>query len=333
MEGTRPDTTRPMVVLDDSCWLQYVVNAKPEAGPVNLPVPYAPQPSPSPYHIPAPLGNAGPLVAYSHHPYSCYEYDQPPLPAYKQVKKRKRLTPDKLSLLVSVFQNEQKPTADKRKQLSEQTGMTPREVQVWFQNRRAKWKRERAIEEKRSPMGNHPSSRPSHHACAVPDPLPSSLASQAAIAAPLGPAVELVGHSQSASLDSGWWPQPMGGTSFSYFPSSASSTPTPTPTSAPTSVATEYTSLLQLDLSIPVSASGFTPTPPDLVQPLLNGPWQPSPPILSNYTYPASQLVPPLPNNYPLATNGGTGTHSKRAADNAPGATMQAPGMFFPPFA
>ncbi|RKP39676.1 homeobox domain-containing protein, partial [Dimargaris cristalligena] len=56
-------------------------------------------------------------------------------------KKRKRLTPEKLTLLCSVFAHEQKPNAEKRKQLSDQTGMTPREVQVWFQNRRAKYKR------------------------------------------------------------------------------------------------------------------------------------------------------------------------------------------------
>ncbi|KAJ1985198.1 hypothetical protein H4R34_000157 [Dimargaris verticillata] len=332
MEGTQPNGTQRMVVLDDSYWLPYVMNAKPEVVPVNFHAPYAPQPSPSPFHVPAPLGNGGPLMAYSHHPYPYYEYDPPPLPAYKQVKKRKRLTPDKLNLLVSVFQNEQKPTADKRKQLSEQTGMTPREVQVWFQNRRAKWKRERAIEEKRSPMGSHMSSQPSPQVGTDADPLPSGLASQASTSASQGTAAKLVAHSQSASLDAGWWSQPMApmvSTPFAYYPSSASSTPTPT------SMATEYASLLQVDMSIPVAGPGpgFTHSPSNMAQPLLNGPLQPSPSALPNFTYPVSQLASPLPNNYPLTSSVGAGVQGKRTPDSASAVALQAPGMFYPPFA
>ncbi|KAJ1916565.1 hypothetical protein IWQ60_008065 [Tieghemiomyces parasiticus] len=141
-------------------WLPYVFSTKndvlgiePSHPIFNQPAPPRPQLDPQ---FPAPYLNLPPPSPY-------YEFDQPPLPPYKQVKKRKRLTPEKLTILLGVFQKEQKPNAEKRKQLSEQTGMTPREVQVWFQNRRAKMKRERAAEDKRSPMGTSLSARSSPH--------------------------------------------------------------------------------------------------------------------------------------------------------------------------
>ncbi|KAH9920062.1 homeobox domain-containing protein, partial [Fomitopsis serialis] len=50
-------------------------------------------------------------------------------------KHRKRTTRDQLKVLEIMFKEETKPSAAKRKMLSSQLGMTPREVQVWFQNR------------------------------------------------------------------------------------------------------------------------------------------------------------------------------------------------------
>ncbi|KAJ1653657.1 hypothetical protein IWQ61_006268 [Dispira simplex] len=146
-------------------WMPYMLTPKTDmfstdpAGGAFFNQPVPPRPPMDP-------GFPGHYLGIPHHPH-CYDYDNHhhhhhQLPPYKQVKKRKRLTPDRLALLVSVFQQEQKPNADKRRQLSEQTGMTPREVQVWFQNRRAKYKRERAIEDKRGPMGtSHSTDTPS----------------------------------------------------------------------------------------------------------------------------------------------------------------------------
>ncbi|CAI2172609.1 6236_t:CDS:2 [Funneliformis geosporum] len=64
------------------------------------------------------------------------------LPPYRQVKRRRRLTEEETSVLNNVFENEQKPDAATRAQLAQQLNMSSRAIQVWFQNRRAKVKRD-----------------------------------------------------------------------------------------------------------------------------------------------------------------------------------------------
>jgi hypothetical protein len=53
-------------------------------------------------------------------------------------KKRKRTAPDQLKVLEDIFNGHQHPNLLLRNQLAVQLGMTPRSVQIWFQNRRAK---------------------------------------------------------------------------------------------------------------------------------------------------------------------------------------------------
>ncbi|PVZ97367.1 hypothetical protein BB558_006671 [Smittium angustum] len=57
-------------------------------------------------------------------------------------KKRYRLAPEQTKRLVYEFGLNAKPDSDKRKELGKELGMHPRKVQIWFQNRRAKIKRE-----------------------------------------------------------------------------------------------------------------------------------------------------------------------------------------------
>eukprot|EP01129_Flabellula_baltica_P013399 TRINITY_DN61_c0_g1_i3.p1 TRINITY_DN61_c0_g1~~TRINITY_DN61_c0_g1_i3.p1 ORF type:complete len:172 (-),score=35.76 TRINITY_DN61_c0_g1_i3:90-605(-) len=57
-------------------------------------------------------------------------------------KKRHRTTPEQLRILESTFLREKTPDINLRKKLAAQLDMTPRRVQVWFQNKRAKEKRE-----------------------------------------------------------------------------------------------------------------------------------------------------------------------------------------------
>jgi hypothetical protein len=72
-----------------------------------------------------------------------------PAPAFynyrpNEVKHRKRTTRAQTKILEEQFKTTDKPDAATRGELSIRLGMTPREVQVWFQNRRAKEKKLRA---------------------------------------------------------------------------------------------------------------------------------------------------------------------------------------------
>lgn len=59
-------------------------------------------------------------------------------------KKRKRTSVINVSILEYVYENiTQFPSVDLREELSKRTGMTQRAIQIWFQNRRAKIKRQK----------------------------------------------------------------------------------------------------------------------------------------------------------------------------------------------
>ncbi|KAK9722100.1 hypothetical protein K7432_002912 [Basidiobolus ranarum] len=60
----------------------------------------------------------------------------------KEVKRRNRLNPRQVTRLMEVFEQTAKPKADIRHKLAEELGMHPRAVQIWFQNRRQKLKKE-----------------------------------------------------------------------------------------------------------------------------------------------------------------------------------------------
>ncbi|KAJ2753495.1 hypothetical protein IWQ56_006608, partial [Coemansia nantahalensis] len=57
-----------------------------------------------------------------------------------QVKHRRRTTKEQLALLEGTFKTTPKPSSEVRKSLAGRLSMTAREVQIWFQNRRAKQK-------------------------------------------------------------------------------------------------------------------------------------------------------------------------------------------------
>ncbi|KAH9060385.1 homeobox domain-containing protein [Lactarius deliciosus] len=73
------------------------------------------------------------------------------------IKTRKRTTPAQLEILEGVFVTDKKPNAPRRKELAKKLKMSPREVQVWFQNRRAK---EKKAHGKFLPTGSSPISPP-----------------------------------------------------------------------------------------------------------------------------------------------------------------------------
>ncbi|KAI9105646.1 homeobox domain-containing protein, partial [Phlyctochytrium arcticum] len=54
--------------------------------------------------------------------------------------KRKRASPEQLAALNEVFFKTIFPSTDLRNQLAQQLAMTPRAVQIWFQNKRQTWR-------------------------------------------------------------------------------------------------------------------------------------------------------------------------------------------------
>ncbi|KAJ0088548.1 hypothetical protein Patl1_32327 [Pistacia atlantica] len=59
---------------------------------------------------------------------------------YGSQEKKKRLTTDQLDSLERSFQEEIKLDPDRKMKLSRELGLQPRQIAVWFQNRRARWK-------------------------------------------------------------------------------------------------------------------------------------------------------------------------------------------------
>ncbi|KAI9014069.1 hypothetical protein DFJ74DRAFT_645092 [Hyaloraphidium curvatum] len=62
----------------------------------------------------------------------------------REVRRRRRLTPEETQLLLATFAHTQTPPAQMRAQLGARLHMSPRAIQIWFQNRRAKLKRQAA---------------------------------------------------------------------------------------------------------------------------------------------------------------------------------------------
>ncbi|WCJ34394.1 Homeobox-leucine zipper protein family [Euphorbia peplus] len=60
--------------------------------------------------------------------------------SYANQEKKKRLTSDQLDSLERSFQEEIKLDPDRKMKLSRELGLQPRQIAVWFQNRRARWK-------------------------------------------------------------------------------------------------------------------------------------------------------------------------------------------------
>ncbi|KAF7804356.1 putative homeobox-leucine zipper protein ATHB-51 [Senna tora] len=58
----------------------------------------------------------------------------------REMEKKKRLTSEQIESLERSFQEEIKLDPDRKMKLSRELGLQPRQIAVWFQNRRARWK-------------------------------------------------------------------------------------------------------------------------------------------------------------------------------------------------
>ncbi|XP_066531189.1 uncharacterized protein [Hoplias malabaricus] len=74
------------------------------------------------------------------------------LPSAPKKKTRTSYSVDQLEELERVFQDDHYPDAEKRKEIAISVGVTPQRVMVWFQNRRAKWRKTSKTAAKKPPV-------------------------------------------------------------------------------------------------------------------------------------------------------------------------------------
>ncbi|XP_026203873.1 homeobox protein NOBOX-like [Anabas testudineus] len=97
------------------------------------------------------------------------------LPPAPKKKTRTLYSTDQLEHLEALFQEDHYPDAEKRKVIAASVGVTPQRIMVWFQNRRAKWRKvERSITAKVEHRQSRCSSSPLHPQINPPLPTVSS---------------------------------------------------------------------------------------------------------------------------------------------------------------
>ncbi|KAJ1865381.1 hypothetical protein LPJ73_000026 [Coemansia sp. RSA 2703] len=86
------------------------------------------------HHMSAGLSASSPTSQYYGGESAMHHYHSRPSPPIKG--KRKRASPQQLEVLNKVFSSTSFPPTDMRNSLARELGMTPRTVQIWFQNKR-----------------------------------------------------------------------------------------------------------------------------------------------------------------------------------------------------
>ncbi|XWS61396.1 hypothetical protein CRYUN_Cryun07bG0122700 [Craigia yunnanensis] len=72
-----------------------------------------------------------------------------------KMKNKRRFSDEQIRLLESIFESETKLEPRKKLQLARELGLQPRQVAIWFQNRRARWKSKQIEQDYRTLMANY----------------------------------------------------------------------------------------------------------------------------------------------------------------------------------
>jgi homeobox-leucine zipper protein len=75
--------------------------------------------------------------------YEIFSCQQPPLTPRKRknkTKNKRRFSAEQIHLLESTFESETRLEPRKKVQLARELGLQPRQISIWFQNRRARWR-------------------------------------------------------------------------------------------------------------------------------------------------------------------------------------------------
>ncbi|XP_045144839.1 homeobox protein NOBOX [Echinops telfairi] len=92
-------------------------------------------------------------------PGSSQKQGPPEGPCQPRKKSRTLYRSDQLEELEKAFQEDHYPDSDRRREISQTVGVAPQRIMVWFQNRRAKWRRVEKVTQKggsRSPVALAP---------------------------------------------------------------------------------------------------------------------------------------------------------------------------------
>ena len=80
---------------------------------------------------------------------------QTPRKKKNKMKNKRRFSDDQIKLLESIFESETKLEPRKKLQLARELGLQPRQVAIWFQNRRARWKSKQIEQDYRTLRANY----------------------------------------------------------------------------------------------------------------------------------------------------------------------------------
>ncbi|KAF6276160.1 NOBOX oogenesis homeobox [Rhinolophus ferrumequinum] len=151
-------------------------------GPASTPSPNVTN-SPRATHNPVPCGSSqGPchlanLLSTVAQNSQNIDQKRPPEATCQARKKTRTLyRSDQLEALERIFQEDHYPDSDKRREIAQTVGVTPQRIMVWFQNRRAKWRKVEKLNEKENkdhPVG--PAPTPASSQCSSVAELPPTM--------------------------------------------------------------------------------------------------------------------------------------------------------------